>query len=63
MSPGLPSSFTITAEDRGGGIGAVKLFQNGKLLAPEALVRQDNQQRNNVAVRVAVFRASAGRRR
>jgi hypothetical protein len=49
---------TVTAEDRGGGIGAVKLFQNGKLLPREAVVREEDQQRGTVAAHIAVFRTT-----
>jgi hypothetical protein len=55
---GANVEVTVTAEDRGGGIAVVKLFQNGKLLPPEATLRQDDQRRGNVAARVVVFRAT-----
>jgi Caspase domain/WD domain, G-beta repeat len=55
---GTPVELTVTAEDRGGGIAEVKLFHNGKLLPREALVREQDERRNNVAVRLAVFRVT-----
>src|SRR5215469_1885210 len=50
--------LTVTAEDQGGGIGGVRLQQNGKLLPPEAILRQSDETRNRVAVRIIVFRAT-----
>jgi hypothetical protein len=55
---GATVDVTVTAQDEGGGIGAVKLFQNGKKLPPEAVFRSDDQRRNNAAIRLVVFRVT-----
>ncbi|MBV8664054.1 MAG: caspase family protein, partial [Hyphomicrobiales bacterium] len=55
---GATVDITVTAQDEGGGIGAVTLFQNGKKLPPEAVFRSEDQRRNNAAVRVVTFRVT-----
>ncbi len=55
---GAAVEVTVTAQDQGGGIGEVRLFQNGKLLSRDAVIREDNTTQNRIAVRTTVFRAT-----
>lgn len=47
---------TVTTEDRQGGIGEVRLFQNGKLVPRESITAERNETRNNVPTRETVYR-------
>src|SRR6185437_13166603 len=55
---GATVEITVTARDEGGGIGAVKLYQNGKLLPREAVVRENTSTQNRVAVKTTIYRAT-----
>jgi len=53
---GRSVEVTITSTDGGGGIGAVRLYVNGKLVPRERLVSEHDDKANNAKVHVAVYR-------
>jgi WD40 repeat protein len=53
---GQEVEVTVTAEDQGGGIAALRLFDNGKLVAPEALESERNATQNGAAAVIRTYR-------
>ncbi|MFI4986808.1 MAG: caspase family protein [Alphaproteobacteria bacterium] len=56
--PAQSVEVTIASEDRGGGIGAVRLFHNGKLVPRDLLASERTETRNNNSVRQSVYRVA-----
>jgi WD40 repeat protein len=55
-SEGQEVDVTVTAEDQGGGIAAPRLFDNGKLVPPEALQSERRETQNGVARVIRTYR-------
>lgn len=53
---GQPLDLTINATDRQGGIGEVRLYQNGKLVSRDALQSENNGTSNGATVRTSIYR-------
>lgn len=53
---GQPFQLVVVAEDQGGGIDEVRLYHNGKLVVPGALVQQQDADTGKQRLRAAAFR-------
>jgi hypothetical protein len=53
---GQEIEVTVRAQDQGGGIAGLRLFDNGKLVPPEALQGERNETQNGVAVVIRTYR-------
>lgn len=55
-SEGQEIELTVAAEDQGGGIAAPRLFDNGKLVPPEALQTERRETQNGIARMIRTYR-------
>lgn len=58
-SAGDAFTAIVVAEDRGGGIGELRLYHNGKLVEPGALVQEQQAKQAGRSFRVAAYRVVA----
>jgi WD40 repeat protein len=55
---GKPFQLVVVAEDQGGGIGEIRLYHNGKLVVPGALLQQQDVDTGRQRLRAAAFRVN-----
>jgi len=55
---GQPFQLVVVAEDQGGGIEDVRLYHNGKLVVPGALLQQQDADTGKQRIRAAAFRVN-----
>ena len=56
--PGGAADVTVTAQDQGGGIGSINLFQNGKLVPADRQTAESKQPQNGIATTVRAYRVA-----
>jgi hypothetical protein len=54
--PGATADVTVVAQDQGGGIGAISLYQNGKLVPAERQTAERKEPQNGTATTTRIYR-------
>ena len=55
-SPPANADVTVVAQDQGGGVASISLFQNGKLVPPERQLNERKEAQNGVATTIRTYR-------